>query len=122
MADDRQSPYSRRRFALNSISFSAVRLVTGSGNLVVWPYVVVHVGFTAYGAWVLISSALQYIILLDMSLGIAFVRQVANRSADDYLSHVNAAARALTLVEQFVAPPLVLRAPVLLWVQRPWRL
>ncbi|MBV9278465.1 MAG: lipopolysaccharide biosynthesis protein, partial [Chloroflexi bacterium] len=89
--------FSTRRFAANSIFFTAARIVTGAGNLLIWPYVILHVGYSLYGAWVLIGSTLTYVGLLDMSLGTAYIRLVANRSLPDYLDQVRRAAWLLTL-------------------------
>jgi len=89
--------FSKKRFALNSLSFSGTRIVMGIGTLLITPYIVLHVGLTLYGAWVLISTILGYVGLLDMSLGVAFLRLVAAQTRVPDIKELNGAAWVLTL-------------------------
>jgi O-antigen/teichoic acid export membrane protein len=88
--------FSRKRFAFNSLAPSAIRFLVMPISFVITPYIVLHVGFGLYGTWALISTTLGYITLLDMALGTAYVRTVADRSRERYLEDVNGAAWALT--------------------------
>jgi len=89
--------FSRTRFTLNIVTPGASRFVTLGLTFFVTPYAVLHIGFTLYGMWALVFSSIGYVTLLELGLGWAYVRVVADRSRPNYTAEVNAAAWALTL-------------------------
>lgn len=89
--------FTKSRFALNIVTPGATRAVSLALTFFITPYTVYHIGFTLYGMWALVFSSLGYVTLLELGLGTAYMRLVADRSRPNYTAEVSGAAWALTL-------------------------
>src|ERR1700687_3337874 len=72
-----------RRIAQNILSNWFALVVATAVGFFLSPYVVHHLGNLAYGVWVLVSSLVAYINLLDLGLQSAVVRFVSKGVAQE---------------------------------------
>jgi O-antigen/teichoic acid export membrane protein len=83
----------RRRAVRNSLANGMSRLVSIATSFVVTPLVIAATGSTAYGIWVLIGSVVAYASLLDLGIGGAVTKYVAEHRATGDDAAVRATVR-----------------------------
>jgi O-antigen/teichoic acid export membrane protein len=83
----------RRRAVRNSFANSVSRLVSIVTSFIVTPLVIAATGSTAYGIWVLIGSVVAYGSLLDLGIGGAVTKYVAEHRATGDDAAVRATVR-----------------------------
>jgi O-antigen/teichoic acid export membrane protein len=77
------APRSRRsgRILRNTLSNSVGRLVTMATSFLLTPFILHSVGETSFGIWVLANVLVSYGALLDLGMGSAIVKYVADARA-----------------------------------------
>ncbi len=79
-----------KRFALNVMMNWAAMAVSMVVPFFLTPFVVRHLGSTAYGIWILAVSTVSYLNLLDLGLRSAVIRYVSKAKAQDRIEDATA--------------------------------
>src|SRR5438552_1502243 len=74
-----------RRVVWNTLSNYAGKLATLATGLVLTPFILHQVGPASYGLWVLVGSVVGYGALLDLGIGNAIIKYVAEYRAKGQL-------------------------------------
>ncbi|HEY8720517.1 lipopolysaccharide biosynthesis protein [Pengzhenrongella sp.] len=69
------------RIGRNTLSNSVGRLVTLATTFVMTPFILHHLGETAFGLWILANAVVSYGTLLDFGMGSAIIKYVADARA-----------------------------------------
>jgi len=98
---------STRRFALNVMMNWAAMAIGMVVPFFLTPFVIRHLGSTAYGIWILAVSTVSYLNVLDMGLRSAVIRFVSKAEAqakpEDATVAINAAVWVRVLISASVA-------------------
>jgi O-antigen/teichoic acid export membrane protein len=101
----------RRRVLIATASNSAGKLVTVVLAFLLMPFLLFRLGETQYGLWILVGSTLAHVALLDLGIGDALTKYVAeHRAQEDHMRANEIIGTALWLYAGLGAVALILCA------------